>query len=79
MSTQKSERQLKQLYQKFNALYFGGELPNARVFYEPISGFANCTYTEDEGFVIRLNTSIGGWLDFIKLTLLHECIHGLPP
>jgi hypothetical protein len=65
---------LKRLYRSFNALYFGGELPDAEIRYEPVPAFADCCKTDDV-FVIRINPAIGGWVDFLKLTLLHEMIH----
>lgn len=70
----KSERQLKLMYNRFNAKYFGGELPDVQIHYEPVSAYADCDEV-DGVMVIRINPSIGGWLDFVKLTLLHEMVH----
>ena len=70
----KSERQLKLMYNKFNVRYFSGELPDVKIHYEPVSAYADCDEV-DGAMVIRINPSIGGWLDFLKLTLLHEMVH----
>ena len=69
-----SQRQLKLLYNKYNLLYFNNELPDAEIRYEPVSAFADCDQV-DGIFVIRINPAIGGWIDFTKLTLLHEMLH----
>lgn len=70
----KSERQLKLMYNRFNVRYFDGELPDVKIHYEPVSAYADCDEVEGE-IVIRVNPSIGGWFDFLALTLLHEMVH----
>lgn len=70
----KSERQLKRMYNKFNVDYFDGELPDVKIHYEPVSAYADCDKVDGE-FVIRINPSIGGWFDFLELTLIHEMVH----
>jgi|ERR1700739_3092150 len=70
----KSERQLKLMYNRFNLKYFDGELPDVAIHYEPVSAYADCDLVGDT-LKIRINPSIGGWIDFLKLTLLHEMVH----
>jgi hypothetical protein len=71
-----SELQLKRLYNKFNDLYWAGELPNdISLIYEPVAAFADCQRLEDGTFVIRINPAISHYADFVKLTLLHEMCH----
>lgn len=70
----KSERLLKQMYNKFNVKYFDGDLPDAKIYYEPVSAYADCDLVNGT-FVIRINPAIAGWIGFLKLTLLHEMIH----
>jgi hypothetical protein len=74
----KSDRQLKRYYIKFNKLYFGGELPDAVVWWEPLGGatFGDCLYLEEEKiWRIRINPFVGGWRAISKVTLIHEMIH----
>lgn len=70
----KSERCLKLMYGGLNTKYFGGELPDARIHWEPISAYADCDFI-DGCFVIRINPAISSWVAFVKLTLLHEMVH----
>jgi hypothetical protein len=71
-----SERQLIRLYNKFNLLYFNNGLPPVRIFYSPVDGgYADCCQLEDGVMQVRINPSVGGWVDFLKLTLLHEMVH----
>ena len=71
----KSERYLAYWYGKYNRLYFDSQLPDAKIWWEPISGtYADCQLV-DGIWRVRLNPSLSGWPQMMKLTLLHELVH----
>ena len=75
-----SDRQLKNWFQKYNRLYFNGELPdNTIIHWEPCSADnANtCPVYEvaDNCFKILVDPAISGQPKFWKMILLHEMCH----
>lgn len=71
----KSDRQLKRWYAKFNRLYFENALPDASVWWEPISStYADCDLIEGQ-WKIRLNPSLAGWVSMAQWSLMHEMVH----
>lgn len=74
-----SDRSLKHWYDKFNGLYFNGELPQIVIYWEPLSNADGSTcpvYEVDHGqFQIKLDPSIKGFPCLWKITLLHEMVH----
>lgn len=71
----KSDRQLVRWYQKYNRLYFGGQLPDAYVWYEvPAGAYADCNLVEGV-WRVRINPALAGWPQIAQWTLLHEQVH----
>ncbi len=75
-----SDRQLKHWYDKYNAKWFGGELPShTALLWEPLvqaDGETCNVYEVDHGqFMIKLDPSTKGFPKMWKLTLFHELCH----
>jgi GH43 family beta-xylosidase len=76
-----SDKALKRLYNRFNAAYFGGQLPDVTVWWEPTNdAFAiTCEIDDPEGgerfLAIRVDPQIAFSWKLTKQQMLHEMAH----
>lgn len=72
-----SNRSLRLVYNKWNAQYFQGQLPqDIQLLWEPVNGNAIAEFDmSKEPWVIRLDPSLRFSPSMWKMALLHEMVH----
>jgi hypothetical protein len=76
-----SDKSLKRLYNRLNAAYFGNELPDVTLWWEPCNDAIAITYeiTDPEGnereLGIKFDPQVAAMWSIVKQRMLHECCH----
>lgn len=76
-----SDKSLKRLYNRLNLAYFGGQLPDVTVYWEPCQDAMAITFEvtdpvgDEREIAIKVDPQIAALWKVVKLVMLHEMCH----